>query len=119
MKYQFVSYELALKLKELGFDQECIAGYYSGGELIFINNIDNKLKEWVGMFLLDFPAPLWQQAFDWLLIKYREIYNVDISLTFWFDGSGHCKEMSEDDNLFDFDTKIECLDKLINIVTKK
>ena len=29
MKKQFVSYEIALALKELGFDEECIGFYYN------------------------------------------------------------------------------------------
>ena len=29
MKEQFVTYEIALKLKELGFDEPCIAYYFN------------------------------------------------------------------------------------------
>lgn len=29
MKEQFVTYEIALKLKELGFDEKCVASYYT------------------------------------------------------------------------------------------
>ena len=54
MKKEFVPYELALKLKELGFNEKCFSYYNTNlGKRLFINSGDIK-------------APLWQQAFDWL-----------------------------------------------------
>ena len=52
MNKEFVPYELALKLKQLGFDEPCIAthGYLE----LYINTDDGHLK-----------APLFQQAFRW------------------------------------------------------
>ena len=54
MEEQFIPYEQALELRELGFDEECFGGW-------------GNLKEWYyhpdSDILLD--APLWQQAFDW------------------------------------------------------
>ena len=52
MNKEFVPYELALKLKQLGFDEPCIAthGYLE----LYINTDDGHLK-----------APLYQQAFRW------------------------------------------------------
>lgn len=58
MEKEFVPYELALKLKELGFNEECGA-YYSP--------MDNKLSN-IGIVPISsrvLKAPLWQQAFDW------------------------------------------------------
>lgn len=77
MKDQFVPYELAVKLKELGFDEECFGCSYrdtpdqkSSLNIYFakqpINN--SSLKEDKGIAL-----PLWQQAFDW----FREKHNLD------------------------------------------
>ena len=73
MKKQFVTYEIALKLKELGFDELCfgwwcwingsIANFYdykiSNSQLIELNNHKNNCA-----------APLWQQAIDFLREKY-------------------------------------------------
>jgi len=91
MKEQFVTYEIAKKLKELGFDEPCF-GYYVG----LGDNKDDpfklvEIKCEKGQFehLADnvFPAPLWQQAIDWLFEKYKiaimycpqkEIMEIDI-----------------------------------------
>lgn len=65
MQREFVPYELAVKLKELGFDEECF-GYYVDGELDlkwrFIDAVQFGYRESV-------LAPLWQQAFDWFTRK--------------------------------------------------
>jgi hypothetical protein len=39
MKREFVPYELAVKLKELGFDEPCLASYYTD---IDENNLEGK-----------------------------------------------------------------------------
>ena len=59
MEKEFLNYEQALALKELGFDEPCIAthGYLE----LYINTDDGHLK-----------APLYQQAFRW----FREKYNL-------------------------------------------
>ena len=71
MKKQFVTYEIALKLKELGFDEECL-GYYT------INNKGllypyNKSK-YINRKDFLCVAPLYQQIIDWL----REKHLIDI-----------------------------------------
>jgi hypothetical protein len=57
MEKEFVTYEQALALKELGFDEKCIAthGYID----LYINEEDGHL-----------PAPLKQQVFRWFREKY-------------------------------------------------
>lgn len=72
MEEQFVTYEIALKLKELGFDEECL-GYYSNGMQdvyfkFFNNDEDSKFLE---QNYKDFNAPLWQQVFDWFREKHK------------------------------------------------
>lgn len=89
MEKEFVSYELAIRLKELGFDEPCF-GYYGvnniesklffdidpdDGELTSLNQnqfYHNNLSE-VGRI----SAPLKQQTFRWFREKYElnsEIY---------------------------------------------
>jgi hypothetical protein len=64
-KEEFVPYEQAVALKELGFDEPCF-GYY---------NIDPQLKTPAFNMVKPFehewclPAPLYQQAFRWLYHK--------------------------------------------------
>lgn len=75
MKEQFVPYEIALKLKEKGFDWHCLAVYMNGefqiprgfGMAIVTKEHVDVLK---GKAIL---APLWQQVIDWFLIEH-EIY---------------------------------------------
>jgi len=65
MLNEFVPYEIALELKELGFDEEC-CGFYDP-VFIGIIKIDSIKKEELleGAFL----APLYQQAFKFLREK--------------------------------------------------
>lgn len=70
MKNQFVPYELAVKLKELGFNLSCLA-YYTKD---FPHHIHIGDPTWQRIILnndgLIISAPLWQQAFDWFRKKY-------------------------------------------------
>jgi len=72
MKEQFCTYKIALKLKELGFDEDVLAYYTSEKKLKYT---DSHLSIRAGQWLL--KAPLWQQAIDWL----REKHNLFIELT--------------------------------------
>lgn len=66
MEKEFVPFELAKKLKDLGFETKCL-GYYCDennfrGRFVLAYNekqIDSMVQ-----------APLWQQAFDWFESKY-------------------------------------------------
>ena len=64
VKEQFVSYEIALKLKELGFNEECFGYYCKNKEFSFYGQ--NHLLEVVAEANATIiPAPLWQQVIDW------------------------------------------------------
>jgi predicted transcriptional regulator len=74
MKNQFVPYEIAVKLKELGFKEECIC-YYSSQTKSFIGVYNSKVvndiienhshgKEQY------YNTPLWQQVIDWFISKH-------------------------------------------------
>lgn len=78
MTKEFIPYELALALKELGFDEPCFGYYYT------LNGKDWKFAEKSEYYRLDdeiniggkfsLPAPLYQQAFRWFRDKYN-LYN--------------------------------------------
>ena len=95
MNKQFVTYEIALKLKELGFNEKCLASYYTDDERNYgkgdiydcrrklSSSIDfDPFKEEFDNFYINsnetyyVSAPLWQQVIDWL----REKYNLCIEI---------------------------------------
>ena len=73
MEKEFVTYEQALALKELGFDEKCLSRYCSVTEWeeltgeILLQNIDCNVSE---RFLV--KAPLKQQVFRWFREKYNQ-----------------------------------------------
>ena len=67
MKEQFVTYEIALALKELGFDEECLVYFNNDKYRDLICTCENGMD---GDFTVhhysgDVNAPLWQQVIDW------------------------------------------------------
>ena len=71
MKHLFVSYQIALKLKELGFNESCF-GHFIGRDLNFLRI--NGYKENIELL-----APLYQQVQDW----FRDNHNIQV------DASSH------------------------------
>ena len=115
MNKEFVTYALALDLKELGFDEDCLSNYYKD------NSDRGKLQftEYNDRYFI--KAPLYQQAFRWFREKYKE-------LKFFI------KEEDFREGLYEYDIKdvlgvsgfktyeeaeLECLKKLIEIVKEK
>jgi hypothetical protein len=64
MKKEFVPYEQALALKELGFNEPCF-GYYTSPDGLTLEQPDGKNGQFV------YFAPLYQQAFKWFREKYK------------------------------------------------
>jgi hypothetical protein len=69
MTEQFVPYEITQILIEKGFKEQCLA-YYQNQTLI-INALSNYELD---KYKLGIPAPLWQQAIDWL----RDVKKLEI-----------------------------------------
>ena len=63
MKNQFTPYEEALELKELGFDEECLA-FYHQDERLEVDSLGIKRNHYRGK--LGVLAPLYQQSFKFL-----------------------------------------------------
>ena len=77
MKNQFVTYEIALKLKELGFDEPCLATYSYNTQLYDKGKFRIEITPQpfyypdvnpLPRFIL---APLWQQVIDWFREKHK------------------------------------------------
>lgn len=97
MEKQFVPYKLALKLRELGFNEECFAFYVEKEGKIYlrygegssyrtkhnyenvrfdkITNSHSKVYE-NRLYGCLATAPLWQQAFDWMSTRFDMHGNV-------------------------------------------
>lgn len=94
MKEQFVTYEIALALKELGFDEPCLTTFDEDGRLQSIYNIDES-STYDEEFMDDTPdklycskrsvysdyaiAPLWQQVEDWLREKHSLFIEIELT----------------------------------------
>ena len=74
MNNEFVSYEIALQLKELGFDEPCICGYndYHLLRSKISSSFDGDFVKWDEKYDKDLKAPLYRQAFRF----FREKYNI-------------------------------------------
>ena len=82
MKKQFTTYEIAKLLKELGFNEPCIAHYISkeGWQLdLTEGSFYFKDKPSKSVDTYSILAPLWQQVIDW----FREKHRISISLIPW------------------------------------
>jgi hypothetical protein len=116
MKKEFIPYEQALELKELGFDEPCF-GRYDGRD-------ENKGKIWYEMPNLgkgwipveDVLAPLYQQAFRWFREKYGFTYSIGVTNI----GVVHVGTtfLLQDNDSFE-EAEIACIKKFIEIVKNK
>ena len=113
MEENFVSYEIALALKQLGFDEECLGIYYGDGILSYDYDPE--------MYSSSLPAPLYQQAFKFFREKYNLHYIIYKNIN--MDGYDFC-EITNDGitNINNFKTyeeaQIQCLIKLIEVCKK-
>jgi hypothetical protein len=81
MEKEFVSYEIALALKELGFDEPCFAFYTPEKQLIIARG------DVLQSSIEDAPiTPLYQQAFRWFREKYINLEVIISSVNMSIDG---------------------------------
>ena len=122
MKTEFIPYEQALELKELGFDEPCLA-FYNGKFLESTDyNFDNSTPKDIGLCIV---APTFSQAFRWFREKHGLVgiikfgtndftYNV-----YNEDGMGLLTKESLNFNGNYEEAELECLKKLIEISKNK
>ncbi len=111
MKKQFVTYKIALKLKELGFNEPCF-GYYE---------VSNKIKDVIRLRFIehedtnpskqpklsnDCLAPLWQQVIDW----FEEKYNIHIWIYYCMILESHFYQIRHELNSNSYDNYSNDLD---------
>ena len=122
MEKEFIPYEQALELKELGFDEECF-GYYSFSEKITLKSCFNRTP--IILSGKKCSIPLYSQVFRW----FREKHNLESHVKKdWIDGilQGYESIIECLDGYIDVGTfktyeeaELECLKKLIEIVKNK
>ena len=121
MKKEFIPYEQALALKELGFDKPCFRGWYKNNEIWYHPDSD---------IVLDNPT--FSQAFRWFREKYNLFgfvlsigernYEWRIQNIKYLQDKRHFTLADigggEFDNTYE-EAELECLKKLIEIVKNK
>jgi hypothetical protein len=132
MEKEFVIYQQALELKELGFDESCFAFWEAEfskpiKQLGKLDNNGNLLREKTySAIITDYPeyvlAPLKQQVFRWFRENKMLLSLIfqDENMFFWYEiESGIYQECTSKG----FDTYEEaesaCIDRLIEIIKNK
>jgi hypothetical protein len=127
MEKEFIPYELALRMKQLGFDEPCF-GFHSKihGLMMVKTSGSSSLYKDAGECL----APTFSQAFRWFREKY-DLYHVitiaDLGKYETGNPDFQCAIYSKDPvlitNMNKYNTyeeaELECLKKLIEIVESK
>jgi hypothetical protein len=81
MEKEFVPYELALKMKVLGFDEPCFGFYNNADGNVWIKHtIDESIKN---IYIGDFEAPTFSQAFRWFRDKHNLYPSINIYNDKW------------------------------------
>jgi hypothetical protein len=120
MEKEFILYEQALELKQLGFDEPCF-GWYDGKYTSSINqDYCKNSEEWLNT--IHCAAPLYQQAFRWFREKHRLaswVYNSDLNVFFYtILKNGRIIKGHDKFNIYE-EAELACLIKLIEIIKKK
>lgn len=134
MEKEFIPYEQALVLKELGFRESCFTYYnnhspknnHQRGFIISQHSVQDHNEENKGDNLIC-SAPLYQQAFRWFREKHNLYFQIDIysysytETNFEFDISNKDETISEYSNTNKSyeEAELKCLKKLIEIVKNK
>ena len=123
MEKEFIPYEQALALKELGFDEPCFCRYCiktifeePTGEIL-LQNKDCKIYQ--NRFLT--KVPLYQQAFRWFREKYNLHQVILADHKFKYDiivGERIAGSCLGQYNTYE-EAELECLKRLIEIVKNK
>jgi hypothetical protein len=133
MKNEFIPFQQALELKELGFDEPCFGKIYADGGSEQLS-YPYKNSDQIGK-VTSCSAPLYQQTFRWFMEKYNlrgfigfrpnvkqfDCHIYDMSLS----GEEYVKQRTMEE--FNKDPKVgtyeevelECIKKLISIVKNK
>jgi len=129
MKNEFVKYEQALALKELGFDEQCFSFYNIEGELY---ESEGYYRRGYNVHEDEVIAPLYQQVFSFFREKYKlypeiglhdredeETWRFTISILGYYELAYNQNVGKEPYHKTYEEAEQACLDKLIEIVKNK
>lgn len=119
MEKEFIPYEQALALKELGFDECCVAIFDMSNKL----SVDDGFYKQENYHKHTVLAPTFSQAFKWFREKYglnSHIHQEDRNNYSYSCGKGYSDEIGgyQDFKTYE-EAELECLKKLIEIVKNK
>jgi hypothetical protein len=119
MNNEFIPFEQALALKELGFNEPCFKVYDDMG-FLQEESVMNTCEIECDCVLEKHLAPLYQQAFRW----FREKYRISLIITCYSElGNAWKYHIPNEDGEQGFNTyeqaELACLIKLIELVKKE
>ena len=126
MNKEFIPYTEALALKELGFDEPCLA-YWDNDKLFIIDRNSERIQKnsnYKDIFEGIISAPTFSQAFRWFREKY-DLHHVIHQFTFKKGtDEEYLAEVAKADDTFSEcrtyeDAEVACLEKLIEIIEEK
>jgi len=129
MEKEFVPYELALELKQLGFENPNPIGGYRGGAVFYYDKSSELFYDGLPMYSSSYHrdmiiAPTYSQAFRW----FREKHNMNHSIILHettFSNDYQYLVLSNDNEFVEVgyttyeEAELVCLQKLIEIVKTK
>lgn len=119
MEKEFVPYELAVKLKALGFDEPCVAIFGRNNEL----SLDDGFYKQENYHKDTVLAPTFSQAFRWFREKYKLHSTItSISQESWqwhITKPGESLGKLYDEDFYTYEeAELACLKRLIDIVNE-
>jgi hypothetical protein len=132
MEKEYIPYEQALDLKELGFDEPCLSFYWITGKFYITAEYHNYVgfhkQNQLGDYNYDsISAPTFSQAFRWFREKYGLYHSIGLDGSLENDVNCDYQIINHNQSISELETdfksyekaELECLKKLIEIVKEK
>ncbi len=126
MEKEFIPYELAVKLKELGFklSKDAVFGFYCEEEYFIHDTLLERVvlsKNKFGHIDKIISAPLFQQVFEWFRINRLNLSVVGFQNDYGYNYEIYSIEHKECSEYIDSfktyeEARLDCLEKLIEII---